>query len=51
MEENIEYLLSNTDVESLVHQLNYLKTQLMREDDDEEPEADGEQDADDITDE
>lgn len=36
MEENIKYLLSNTDVESLIHQLNYLKAQLMREDDEEE---------------
>ena len=33
MEDNIKYLLENTEVESLIHQLNYLKTQLMREDD------------------
>lgn len=32
LEENIKFLLKNTKAESLVHQLNYLEKQLMRDD-------------------
>lgn len=46
LEENIKFLLENTSAESLVHQLNYLEKQLMRDDDSEEEEEENDEDYD-----
>ena len=46
MEDIIKYQLETTEVESLIHQLNYLQKQLLRQDDEEDGENEGEKDGD-----